>query len=219
MPSPAQVAANRLNSQKSTGPRTDTGRAKSATNSFRHGLYSSQPTFVDAKEQSEFEALREKLDAACLPAGDVEEQAFLRYAFSTFQVQRAQRIEAAIQDRWIDSPDNPNLFLEMERFIKITTLLERRADKALNELRRLQKDRLCTTDIHSELWILGMQSDIPVTLPSVELRKTTYNTSAAIMALSVLAAQPSKRVETKPIDPDTATQEEIARYAAIFRKR
>jgi hypothetical protein len=33
-----QIAANRANARRSTGPRTAAGRAKSSRNSFRHGL-------------------------------------------------------------------------------------------------------------------------------------------------------------------------------------
>jgi len=37
MASPAQIAANRLNSRKSTGPATRQGRAKSSMNALKHG--------------------------------------------------------------------------------------------------------------------------------------------------------------------------------------
>ncbi len=33
-----QIAANRINAQKSTGPKTAAGRLKSSRNAFRHGL-------------------------------------------------------------------------------------------------------------------------------------------------------------------------------------
>jgi hypothetical protein len=38
MASDKQIAANRANAEKSTGPRTAAGRAKSSRNSYRHGL-------------------------------------------------------------------------------------------------------------------------------------------------------------------------------------
>ena len=36
--SPAQIAANQINAQKSSGPKTDQGKARSRLNAFRHGL-------------------------------------------------------------------------------------------------------------------------------------------------------------------------------------
>jgi hypothetical protein len=38
--SPAAIAANRTNAQRSTGPRTPAGKLKAASNSLKHGLYS-----------------------------------------------------------------------------------------------------------------------------------------------------------------------------------
>ena len=37
-PSPARLAANRANAQKSTGPRTEAGKARSRANAWKHGL-------------------------------------------------------------------------------------------------------------------------------------------------------------------------------------
>ena len=39
MASQAQIEANRANAQRSTGPRTPAGKARAASNSFKHGLY------------------------------------------------------------------------------------------------------------------------------------------------------------------------------------
>jgi hypothetical protein len=38
MASEKQIAANRANAEKSTGPRTAAGKLKSSRNAFRHGL-------------------------------------------------------------------------------------------------------------------------------------------------------------------------------------
>ncbi len=40
MASPAQIAANRANAQQSTGPRTEAGKRRIASNALQHGLYS-----------------------------------------------------------------------------------------------------------------------------------------------------------------------------------
>jgi hypothetical protein len=40
---PALLAANRANAQKSTGPRTPRGKARVSFNSFKHGRYAAQP--------------------------------------------------------------------------------------------------------------------------------------------------------------------------------
>ena len=39
--SPARLAANRLNAQKSTGPRTEEGKSRSRANALKHGLCAS----------------------------------------------------------------------------------------------------------------------------------------------------------------------------------
>lgn len=46
MMSPAQVAANRRNAQKSTGPKTPEGRAVSKMNALKHGIFSDRKSVV-----------------------------------------------------------------------------------------------------------------------------------------------------------------------------
>ena len=38
MATAAQIEANRLNAQKSTGPRTDRGKARAKLNAIKHGM-------------------------------------------------------------------------------------------------------------------------------------------------------------------------------------
>jgi hypothetical protein len=58
MSTPAQITANRLNSQQSTGPITDAGKAASSANSFKHGLTA---TRIAPADRAEFEALERDL--------------------------------------------------------------------------------------------------------------------------------------------------------------
>jgi hypothetical protein len=50
-----QIAANRANAKKSTGPRTAAGRLKSSRNAFRHGL--SLPLPLDMKTSAKADAI------------------------------------------------------------------------------------------------------------------------------------------------------------------
>ena len=59
MASEKQIAANRANAQKSTGPKTAAGRSKAGRNAFRHGL--SLPVEIDGDVSAKIEALVEAL--------------------------------------------------------------------------------------------------------------------------------------------------------------
>jgi hypothetical protein len=54
-----QIAANRANAQKSTGPKTAAGRLKSSRNAFRHGL--SLPLWLDTATSEKIDAIAQAL--------------------------------------------------------------------------------------------------------------------------------------------------------------
>jgi len=72
-----------------------------------------------------------------------------------FQAKRAQRIEIIGQDRWLEDPDDAKKFSKMERSMKLGALLERRASSALNELRKLQRDRFAAYEVYAEHCVMG----------------------------------------------------------------
>jgi hypothetical protein len=106
----------------------------------------------------------------------------------------------------------------MERMVKITGMLERRADKALNELRRLQRDRISALDIHNELYLLEKKVPLPLTLPVAEMRKTKQSqTSPFVLAMMALNTTPEARSivenQTKPNGVPHVTATQIAELA------
>lgn len=66
MPSKKQIAANRANARKSTGPKTQAGKEVSRRNSLIHGL-TAEVLLLDHEDPAEFEALRDAIYAAYLP--------------------------------------------------------------------------------------------------------------------------------------------------------
>ena len=65
MASPKQLAANRRNAQRSTGPQSEEGRRRSAVNALRHGLSSSHSRLAEDAQAIEAVALLIQGDCSC----------------------------------------------------------------------------------------------------------------------------------------------------------
>ena len=98
MASEAQIAANRLNAQKSTGPRTDAGKEASSRNSLKHTalaravLVSSQSL---QESSTEFSALCDEYHLALDPVGPLEEMLVDRIVTAVWRLRRARPVESA----------------------------------------------------------------------------------------------------------------------------
>ena len=87
-----QLAANRANSQKSTGPRTEAGKNISKHNAFQHGLTGNATvmTIEDAREQRDFtEAYIKSLN----PVGPAETQLAGVIALDNWRLNRVKTLE------------------------------------------------------------------------------------------------------------------------------
>ncbi|WP_031498862.1 hypothetical protein [Bryobacter aggregatus] len=169
-----QFRANRDNAQRSTGPSTAAGKAKSAANRVTHGLNSNAETLFAAhsEEAKAYQAHTQILQADCQPDSALEQDAFDRYAWATFQAKRARKLELLTESLWLESPSDPKLFSQMERTQKMAAAHERRAGRALNELRQLQKDRFAAYEVYAEHCIMGKEVPIAKSLPIASLRAT-----------------------------------------------
>ena len=94
--SPARLAANRANAQKSTGPRTEQGKMRSRANSIKHGLCCSVVVAEDA------DLVRQRADEwfwALKPQDDFDAWIVDKLAVVSIRIDRAERMERRLRDR------------------------------------------------------------------------------------------------------------------------
>jgi len=97
MATPAQVEANRLNAQHSTGPRSDAGRARAARNAVRHGLFC-RDVVLAGEDPAELEALRDGLLARLAPRDAVEGLIAEEIVAAAWKLRRLAAAERAMHD-------------------------------------------------------------------------------------------------------------------------
>ncbi len=158
MATEAQVAANRLNAQKSTGPRTAEGKAVVAQNAVKHGLLAREGV-LRGEDGEEFERHREALLEQLNPAGPLEVILAARIVDLTWRLQRAAQDRnetfGALYDRHTAGAPEPadpaergatlgRMILEdyehgavLERLLRTERRVEGSLFRNLNELRRV----------------------------------------------------------------------------------
>jgi hypothetical protein len=95
MASAKQIAANRRNAQKSTGPKTPQGKLKSRCNALRHGL--TAETVIDVFENVEdYQTFEQALLAHYAPVSIVARELTLRLASLLWRLRRATAIETGL---------------------------------------------------------------------------------------------------------------------------
>src|SRR5712671_6741274 len=92
MASDRQIAANRENAQKSTGPKTPEGRAVVRLNGLKHGL-SAETIVVMGEDPADFDALYDSLLAEHQPATPTEEILVRQLTMAAWRQMRFFRME------------------------------------------------------------------------------------------------------------------------------
>jgi hypothetical protein len=135
-----QIAANRANSQKSTGPVTDEGKAKSSLNRLSHGL-TSNATIVGTENPEEFKALLFDLMGEYEPATPTEQILVEKMALNQWLSLRGFRLQGeAFLDQAL-TKDGFGIPKTLGLLIRYQTSAERTFHKAHNELVKTQKER------------------------------------------------------------------------------
>jgi hypothetical protein len=120
MTSPKQIKANRLNAQKSTGPKTEEAKAAVSKNAIKHGLLAKQ-TLLPWENESELGELHDRLTKALKPEGELESLLTDRIISLTWRLCRAGRIETAIFVWRKYSLSFDGALAEMKSYTKIVT--------------------------------------------------------------------------------------------------
>ncbi len=154
-----QLAANRENAKKSTGPRTPEGKLRSRLNATTHGLTAKCLVFDNDPDESleAFMTLEAELVADLKPVGRLEHLLVQRIAVVHWRFNRAYRYEAAgvtsarghfanyrdqhepyADPSWIVLPEDDDL----DKLLRYEGMLDRELNRTLNQLTRLQFLRL-----------------------------------------------------------------------------
>jgi len=97
MATEAQIQANRLNARKSTGPRTEEGKAVVSQNALKHGLCA-EKAVIAGEDVGAYEFYRDELLGELTPAGAVEAVLAERVVCLSWRLRRAERAQNEVFD-------------------------------------------------------------------------------------------------------------------------
>jgi hypothetical protein len=132
--SDAQISANRRNSQLSTGPKTDEGKARSRRNALKHGLTGAGVALPDedvAEIADRFQALQEEHQ----PSGVSSRLHLRRYAYLSVRLERCERLDTAIYSKRVRHAE---VEFDDQRMTKVEELAARLLFDPMTTARRLQ---------------------------------------------------------------------------------
>jgi hypothetical protein len=105
MPTEKQIAANRRNSNKSTGPKSAEGKAAIRFNALRHGL-TAENIVLSIEERPVFEQLHDEFLAEHRPATPTERLLVEQMVAAAWRLRRVRATETAYFDREMERLDN-----------------------------------------------------------------------------------------------------------------
>ena len=147
MTSQAQINANRENSRKSTGPRTQEGKRAVSQNAVKHGLFAREAV-IKCEDPAAYEVHREALLDELSPVGAIESMLAERIVSLSWRLLRVERMQNQATDCLIEEDYLPLGRMITKRWsgnLKIIEKLfmhERRIESSLNrtitKLKKLQ---------------------------------------------------------------------------------
>ncbi len=142
MSTAAQITANQLNAQSSTGPRTAEGKSVVSQNATKHGLTASYPVIRTPEEQTQFDEMSVAFLEELRPYTPSEQTQFKQLVLAAWNIDRCHRLEAELAlttgiDPLIDETQSKTL----ARIEAYRLRAERLFHRNLKELKTLDKNR------------------------------------------------------------------------------
>ncbi len=173
MISDRQQAANIRNAQKSTGPSTATGLARSSRNATTHGLTGNE-ALLESEDTEAFDRHMEAYRAEHRPANEQEAFYVVQMAEAAWRLRRVRKFESTIL-----SEANPlNEVLKLSRY---EAAIERSYYRALRELKQLhavrRQQKLAAIDAYITGPIAGSNRVMPSAdeTQTAEITKRTHS--------------------------------------------
>src|SRR5258708_4792995 len=132
-----QIEANRLNAQKSTGPRSPEGKSVTRLNALKHGLFATDPV-IQGEDPALFDALRDGIYRDFQPANTDEHVIVAAMVRDAWLLERCANAESAVWSRaFIRERNEDEPFSLAQRHLEKSLLdLQRRVDSAQRNYRR-----------------------------------------------------------------------------------
>jgi hypothetical protein len=159
MASLAQITANRLNAQKSTGPRSEEGKAVSRFNALKHAA-SAKSLVIPGEDDSTLAQLAASYHEQFQPVGPEEALLVEKIVAADWTQRRMHRLEAEVlktliarQEESEENPAGAAFVADCEGPNALQKIFRRREaagrewSRALGELRRLQFERLASAQL------------------------------------------------------------------------
>ena len=102
-----QIEANRRNGQKSTGPKTESGKQRASQNAVRHGL-TAETVIKLLEDPDDYHAFEMSVTADYEPDSAVERELVLRLASLLWRLRRATSIETGLLQIEFEVPPDPD---------------------------------------------------------------------------------------------------------------
>jgi len=201
MATPAQIAANQRNAQKSTGPRSVEGKSVSRLNALQHGVNAQLP-IIPGEDPAEYQALVTEYHERFQPRTPDERYHVQTMIDADWQKRRLTRLETQLYD--ILETENPGMGLAaailsaspaaklLARTQRQLVTHQRAWYRALTELRR-QREREQEQELDQPYEpYVSPYDDAPELLP--EDRVTPPHNSAGTNPISSAPVQPALAV-------------------------